>query len=89
MIVVRSNQHRNFVPKIWNKIVAKISVRSIPSDAEIFASNSVAKKKIELVQNLQQFDLSFLKFLTELFDEQFVSKLLLQKFFVKKNLSKS
>lgn len=47
------------------------------------------KKKIELVQNLQQFDLSFLKFLTELFDEQFVSKLLVQKFFVKKNLRKS
>lgn len=88
-MVVLGTQYRNFVPKIWNKIVEKISVRSIPSDAEIFASNSVAKKKIELVQNLQQFDLSFSKFLTNCFDEQFGSKLLVQKFFVKKNLSKS
>lgn len=55
-MVVRSIQPRNFVPKIWNKIVVKISLRCIPSDAEIFASNSVVKKKIELVQNLQQFD---------------------------------
>ena len=68
-MVVQSTQPRNFVPKIWNKIVAKISVRSIPSDAEIFASNSVAKKKIELVQKLQQFDLSFSKFLIDCFDE--------------------
>ena len=45
VIVVWSTLLLNFVPKIWNKIVAKISVRSIPSDAEIFASNSVAKKK--------------------------------------------
>lgn len=35
------------------------------------------KKKIELVQKLQQFDLSFSKFLTEWFDEQFGFKLLL------------
>lgn len=35
-MVVDRTQPRNFVPKIWNKIVAKISVRSIPSDAEIF-----------------------------------------------------
>ena len=44
-MVVRSIQPRNFVPKIWNKIVVKISLRCIPSDAEIFASNSVVKKK--------------------------------------------
>ena len=61
-MVVQSTQPLNFVPKIWNKIVAKISVRCIPSDAEIFASNSVAKKKIELVQILQQFNFWFLNF---------------------------
>lgn len=65
-MVVQSTQPLNFVPKIWNKIVAKISARCIPSDAEIFASNSVAKKKNRTRANFATVQFLVLKFLTDL-----------------------